>query len=416
MIPLFLDTWALMRSQYWHREEIDHLQNERVRGLIKDAARIPFWKDTVSVVRSHEGISVRELLSQIPITTKGELIKAGVERVTDPPLLHKSDPDNTSGSTGKPLHFYQDWYASLRSFAVTERIFRTTGKRYPIVYMRSRQRSGFTFYRHIWFFVFGYNSIRHRIDDFKELGRRLRGGFILYGYTSWVVELARQMEKNNLSLPIRAVMVAGEHLTDADRAYVERIMGVELFTLYASRETGFLGYECEYHQMHVSEEWAYLEIVDEEGRPLPFGHEGRIIVTTFDNRVMPFIRYEIGDVGALSDSPCACGRTLRTLTFRGRTTELIELEDNRVVSLLDIAYKLGLYPDTVRQYQIVQTSTISFVVRVVPGQHFDANKEALEALMVRLLHPRVEILWEILDMIPESKSGKAAYFVRDMRQ
>lgn len=414
-IPLFLDTYALMRSQYWSRDTIERIQDERLKELFKHAARIPFWKDVFAGAGVHTSMSARDILWRVPVTTKGALAERPIEYIGDPSLLYKSDSDHTSGSTGKPFHFFQDWHASLRSFAVTERTFRTAGTRFPIVYMRARARNGFTFFRHVWFYLRGYNSIQYRMNDFKELGLRFRKGFVLYGYTSWVVELARQMEKLGMTLPIRVAMVAGEHLTESNRAYIERVMNAEVFTLYASREVGFLGYECGHHKMHINEEWAYVEIVDGAGLSLPDGREGRILVTTFDNRVVPFIRYEIGDTGVISDTPCGCGRTLRTLTFKGRTAELIELEDNRVVSLLDIAYALGSYRDSVRQYQIVQTGKISFTMKIVPGPLFDTNKEHLNSLMTRLLHPRVQIQWEIVASTPEAKSGKAVYFVRDFK-
>lgn len=413
IIPLFLDTYALMKSQYWSRERIEELQNERLRTLFKDAVRVPFWRDRLDAGVLEASLSPREMLARIPVASKRELTEKSADEIIDASLLKKSDSDHTSGSTGRPFHFYQDWYASLRSFAVTERIFRTTGRRTPIVYMRARERNGFTFYRHLWFFIRGYNSIRYRMNDFQELGARFKNGFILYGYTSWVVELARQMEASGMELPIRAVMVAGEHLSASERVFIERVMKAELYTLYASREVGFLGFECERHNMHLSEEWALIEIVDEKGRALPHGCEGRIVVTTFDNRVMPFIRYEIGDVGVIRDTACACGRTLHTLDFKGRTSELIELEDNRVVSLLDIAYALGSYRDSVRQYQIIQTSPLVFVIRVVPGPSYHTGKEYVEALLIRLLHPRAQIQWEVTEIIPEAQSGKAQYFIRD---
>ncbi len=413
LIPLFLDTWALMRSQYWPRERIETYQGERLRAVIERARRIPYWEHVFSASSLDSAMSPQEMLSRIPITSKSQLNQHSVEYIADLSLKRKSDPDFTSGSTGKPFHFFQDWHASLRSFAVTERTFRATGKRFAIIYTRARPRNGFTFYRHTWFFLRGFTSIKHRMRDFLELGKRFKRGFILYGYTSWVVELARRLEQHAIDLPIRAVMVAGEHLMQSDRAYIERVMGAELFTLYASREVGFLGFECERHRMHLNEEWAYIEVVDSHGHALPKGREGRIIVTTFDNEIMPFIRYEVGDVGSISDSPCACGRTLYTLTFKGRTSELIEFEDGRVISLLDIAHAIGAYRDAIRQFQIIQNGALSFVFRVVPGPSFASHRDDLEQLMVRLLHHRVQVRWEFIEGIPEASSGKAVYFLRD---
>ncbi len=409
-IPLFFDTYAVMRSQYWSRATIERYQERRLVVLFAKARKIPFWKSILRI----ESLP-RTRLSEVPITSKNDFVSRPIEDVTDVSLLSRSDTDHTSGSTGKPFHFYHDWGASLRSCAITERIFRTAtyGKRYPIVYMRSKQRHGFTFYKHFWFFLKGYTSVEYRMDEFKALGERFKDGFVLYGYTSWVVEVVRHMEKLQMVLPIKAVMVAGEHLVPDDRAFIERVLKVPLYTLYASREVGFLGYECEKHKMHISEDWAVVEVVDENGVPVAHGKEGRIVVTVLDNYVMPFIRYELGDVGSIDREPCACGRTFRTLSFRGRTVELIQLEDNRVVSLLDIAYALGTYKDAIRQYQIIQTSAISFVMKVVRGPSFDTHKEFLEPMMVRLLHPRAQVRWEFVEVIPEASSGKAVYFLRD---
>jgi len=410
-IPLALDTWALSRSQYWSRARLQRYQAGRMRVLLSDARLIPLWRSILEGVEPH-GDTPASLLRGVPATRKRDLSDRDPAEIRDEQLIPRSDPDNTSGSTGKPLHFRHDWGASLRSFAVTERVFRATGWRYPIVYMRARPRNGFTFYKHVWFYVRGFNSVRFRMEEFGEMAKRLSRGFILYGYTSWVVEFARQMEALGASFPIRKVMVAGEHLTDHDRTFIERITHAELFTLYASRETGFLGFECAEHRMHVSEEWAYLDIVDDAGQRVPHGTEGRILVTTFDNRIMPFIRYEIGDRGVLSDQPCPCGRTLLTLAFKGRTSEIIELEGGRRVALLDISFMLGHYKDSIRHYQLVQTGPISFTVRVVPGPAFEAKREYVEALIARMLHPHVRITWELIDIIEEAPSGKAVYFIR----
>ncbi len=415
-IALFFDTWALMKSQYWSREKIEKLQDEQLTRLFKHAEAVPYWHELFQARGVDLSAPVRETLAKLPVSGKRELVQHTHAHITDADSVPYSHKDHTSGSTGRPFHFNQDWRGELRSCAVTERTFRTMtgGVRYPIVYMRTRERHGFTFYKHVWFYLRGFNSVQYREDDFRKLGESLPGGFILYGYTSWVMELARRMEEWNMMLPIRAVMVAGEHCSEADREYMARIMGAPVTTMYASREVGFLGYECEEGAMHVNEEWALLEIVDREGNVLPEGEEGRILVTTFDNRVMPFIRYELGDIGSLSSAPCPCGRTLKTIQFKGRSIELIELEDDRVVSLLDVAYVLGKDRKAVLQYQIIQTAPLSFVIKVIPGITFTKDRQFyLEMLLVRLLHPKAQITWVQTDAIPEATSGKAVYFIKD---
>jgi phenylacetate-CoA ligase len=414
-IPLFMDTLVLMRSQYWPRNVLREYQKHRIQTLLEESRRVPFWDDVLRGVPVEVDADVFSMLAALPVISKKELSEAAQDKILDPSLIAKSDADHTSGSTGRPFHFRMDWHSSLRSFAVTERIFRTAGRgvRYPIVYMRARERNGFTFVNHEWFFLKGYLGVRHRIDEFKKLAEKYPDGFILYGYTSAMVEVARQLRINEVSLPLKAVMAAGENLSESDRAFMEEVFGCDVYTLYASREAGFLGFECEEHRMHISEEWAFLQIVDDAGRALEDGAEGRIIVTAFDNRIMPFIRYDIGDRGAISDAPCSCGRTLRTISFRGRSAEVLDLPEGRQVSLLEISTTLDLFWNAIRQFQIVQKATDRVVLRVVPHTDFDIARSGIEATLKRLLHPSVRIEWEVMEEIPEAKSGKAVYYIKD---
>ena len=73
--------------------------------------------------------------------------------------------------------------------------------------------------------------------------------------------------------------------------------GVHPFDLYATTE-GLWGVECERHEgIHLFEDVALFENVDEEGRPVPAGEPGaRLLVTSLHNLVQPIIRLEVTDV------------------------------------------------------------------------------------------------------------------------
>ena len=108
-----------------------------------------------------------------------------------------------------------------------------------------------------------------------------------------------------------------------------------------------------------------MEIVDEEGNPLSSGQEGRVLVTNLHSQAMPFIRYEMGDVGTRSDDDCPCGRGLPLLAqISGRATDVIRTSQGRyipgVVLPLNFFASLG-----VDQFQIVQDTYDKVTVRVV---------------------------------------------------
>ena len=50
-----------------------------------------------------------------------------------------------------------------------------------------------------------------------------------------------------------------------------------------------------------------MEVV-KDGRNVGFGEKGNVCVTGLNNRCMPFIRYDLGDVAILREGKeCSCG-------------------------------------------------------------------------------------------------------------
>ncbi|MGH7462802.1 MAG: hypothetical protein ACREMA_17485, partial [Longimicrobiales bacterium] len=82
-------------------------------------------------------------------------------------------------------------------------------------------------------------------------------------------------------------------------------------------------------------QYGWFELVDAEGRPITRpGALGYIVGTSFDNKVMPFIRYRTGDLALLSDRGHArlpgypaCER------IEGRLQEFLVCKDHRLISI-----------------------------------------------------------------------------------
>lgn len=414
-IPFRMDIYALAKSQYWPREKMVVMQNLRLRSLAIAAAKIPFWNERITKALGQVSSLDTKTLVGLPITTKDELRATFVRQATSADQGTQWS-DHTSGSTGKPFQFVHDMHYELRSYGICERMFRTagTGIGYPVITMRSRRRRGmFLGKSGIFFYLRSYNSLRYRMRALVELASRYPNGVIIQGFSSSLVELARLLEEGRITLPARAVVATGEGISTTQRNNIENSLKTKLYMAYTARELGWLAFECEHRRLHINEEWAYLEIVDKAGIPLPSGVEGHILVTTFDNIAMPFIRYDTGDRGIIEGSTCSCGRTLRTLRLTGRVVELLSLPDGRIVSLLDVSSAFDEYWSAVRQYQIIRTGPLSFRIKIIPGTHFADIKEDLEAKLVRVLHPRAQMEWEIVQIIAESAGGKAVYFVDD---
>lgn len=130
---------------------------------------------------------------------------------------------------------------------------------------------------------------------------------------SVLLNVAEHVDKKGIDLRIEKVSTGGEHLFEEAKAYLSKVLGVRKFasTGYTTNDTGAIGYQCSYCERgihHVHEDLHYVEVLDEEGKPCRPGQVGRIVVTNLQRKLMPTIRYEVGDLGRWVEGPCPCGR------------------------------------------------------------------------------------------------------------
>lgn len=105
---------------------------------------------------------------------------------------------------------------------------------------------------------------------------------------------------------IRRALVSGDACPEGVCAEIERILGTRLFPHYGSREMCLGGaVTCAAHEgMHLRENHVLAEIIGGDGRPLPEGERGELVITTLDMEAMPLIRYRTGDIAVMQKSVC----------------------------------------------------------------------------------------------------------------
>ena len=153
------------------------------------------------------------------------------------------------------------------------------------------------------------------------------------GFGSSLYQVASFLQARSLPAPkLMAIESTADQLYDAHRSVVESIFQSEVFNMYGSREILSLACECEQHAgLHVFSDIRLLEIV-RDGLPAFPGEEGSIVITDLFNYGMPFIRYEIGDVGTWSEKACSCGRGFPLLAdMKGRNIGTLTTEDGRYI-------------------------------------------------------------------------------------
>ncbi|GAB6172560.1 phenylacetate--CoA ligase [Paradesulfitobacterium aromaticivorans] len=147
-------------------------------------------------------------------------------------------------------------------------------------------------------------------------------------YCLQLAEVAEEMGIDPKSLPVRLGLFGGEPWSEATRQAIEQRWDMKATDNYGLSEVmgpGVTG-ECERADgLHIAEDHFLLEVIDpESGKPLEYGQEGELVITTLTKEAMPIIRYRTRDITVLNPEPCACGRTsVRMRRVSGRTDDML---------------------------------------------------------------------------------------------
>ncbi|HWD47289.1 MAG TPA: phenylacetate--CoA ligase family protein [Actinomycetota bacterium] len=150
----------------------------------------------------------------------------------------------------------------------------------------------------------------------------------LYAYGSVLGLLAAEQRDGRLRIGPAVIASSGETHTEELREAIRAAWGTSSFELYAMTEAGIVGSHCDRHTgIHLFEDQAIVEVVDERGRPVPDGQLGhKLLVTNLVNRTQPLLRYEVSDMVAMAPEPCPCGRPFRLLRgIEGRNDDILHL-------------------------------------------------------------------------------------------
>ena len=211
-------------------------------------------------------------------------------------------------------------------------------------------------------------------------------------YMLFIAETMEEMGVDPKSLKLEAGVFGAEPWTEAMRTEIEQRFGILAIDIYGLSEIMGPGVasDCECKcGLHISEDFFLPEIIDPVTlKPLPYGSEGELVITTIDKDGIPLIRYRTRDITSLNADTCECGRTMvRMQKVLGRSDDMLIIRGVNVFPsqiegvLMDIA---GVSP----HYQIVVDRAHNFdrleVQVEVEGNLFSDEVRRLEQLRTKI--------------------------------
>lgn len=234
----------------------------------------------------------------------------------------------------------------------------------------------------------------------------------LYGYTSGLAACARWMLERGRLLPpgqVAAAWNSAEMLDRRTREEFQAAFTLPLRDMYGTREVPALAAECACGSMHINPRYI-VEAADASGAQLPAGQSGCLLVTDLFCSTTPFIRYAIGDLGAVEWRECACSRRGQVLSrLEGRVSELIRLPGGTQVNSMELN-PLVLEQPKIRQYLAVRLAAHRFELRYVGEELTPAEAASfVDACTSKLRGASVGL--RRVEQLPRSSGGKLIRYI-----
>ncbi len=364
--------------------------------------------------------------NSVPIITKSDLQQPLKNRLSQGFTTKNIYTNKTSGSSGTPLIFAKDKFCH----ALTWSNFIDRYNWFNVNLNTSKQAR---------FYGIPLNKMGYYKERFKDfLGNRFRFSVFdlsdkaleivlekfsntkfnyINGYTSAIVLFAKFLQKKNIILKdicptLNVCIVTAEMLFEGDKQLLEKQLGIPVVNEYGCAEVGLIAFNNKKGEWNVNGEDLFIEILDENNQSLPLGEEGKIVVTSLYNKAHPFIRYELGDFGALSENSSVKKPILKNLL--GRTSDFAILPSGKKAAGLTFYYVTKTVIEDkgkVKEFVIEQLKMDTFKIIYTSSEILSEVKiEAIKATIEKYLESGLNIIFERRETLKRTKAGKLKQF------
>lgn len=413
---------------------------EKVDKIVKYAfLNVPHYKRTLQ----KNGINplsenVEEYFPKIPILSKEEILNNTNDFISTEFDESSVEVDRTSGSTGKILNIYwekSDRLRSLLSLWTQRKLLYNICPDSKCCYFHSiayRTASDISerevFSPRIMIRDGGkILSLSKLSFDDKTLG--IYYDKMLNFQPEWIMchpstlymfmKFAKKYNKESFE-KLRFIELTGEYLIDSYRNKISNFFNVPIANHYGAKEVNGIAYECKNGHLHCLENNVHVEII-ENGKNIGYDKKGHVCVTGLNNRCMPFVRYDLGDIAIMRKGiSCGCGNQNPYLEIcAGRGNEIIKLDNGTKIECVVFFYIIewinSLINDEITQFQILRISNNIFKVLLTIDNYSELKMKKIRTMFESksLEYGFREVTWDfefVNEILPKRDTEKLNFF------
>ena len=386
--------------------------NEQQRDSLRDVFCFlfeynPYYAQIMKALSCNPYVdSTEQIYNALPCIKKEDIIEHQNEILT--PYLFNADAeyDLTSGSSGNVLRCYKTKSEKAQlSINIWKKRKKIDSKVRPSNHISIFDKN---FSSEVGKF---YNTDRDvLISNFNKMmalnPRWISGPISIFERIAQLILEGCPYEKSNLYV----VEFMGEYVEPQKRQFVENAFNCFSVNNYGAQEVWCMAFDCTKQKLHIQEDLFYIDYYQKSQDDY-----NELLLTSFNNRLMPIIKYRIGDIGKLINEPCDC-----------QNNECrIELAGGRMGDIIFGTHILGNYffdqitwdvnnafGNAIFAFQVIQKTPNDFDVSIVKGA--DYADGVLEIITNRIKHEvnkKSIVTYSFVDSIPLGNTGKLKKFV-----
>tara|TARA_Y100001980_G_C14542110_1_gene320348 strand:- start:669 stop:1997 length:1329 start_codon:yes stop_codon:yes gene_type:complete len=409
--------------QWFSNKELNVLQKKKLNAILQQCNNnIPYYQNIFKDYGFNLDGELSKELKKIPILTK-QIIKNHLPyNITDKNRKTYAI-EKTSGSSGEQGEFYLDRTAFSKVIAAQTFYWEWAGYSFgkrtiqtginPERGFKKQIKDKLLLIKYSDAFKIDEKIIKETLNPFRN-----KKNIFFIGYPSSIysyAKFAKELGINDVSF--KSIISLGDKMFPHYRSLIENIFNTEVFDTYGSAEGLMIAGECSEHKYHILSPHVYIEILDKNGKTVPDGTLGHVVVTSLDNYLMPLIRYKIGDLAIKSNevNSCKCGRSLPIIDkIIGRDTDVLYTPKSKILIVHFFTGIFEHFPE-IKQFQVKQqTEGGAIQINYMEGVNF--TKIILNNIKNKIFERAEEnfpLYFSKVAEIKPSPSGKPQIIVRE---
>lgn len=420
-IPFWIDYY---RQDLWMKKKLPCLNqpdvNMEKEKQYQQKRMLKYCQKAYPDFYKYYNLSGKESLEEYPIISKQDMRDHPDIFISKYLKWLNYHTATTGGSTGTPFGFqisanhdpvHQEFLWRLMGYKDGDRILCFTGAALP---EENVERNVFYYDLSPTQMPYGGYALsclyltEETACHYIEYMERIKPGF-MRGYPSVIYRLAQYIEQHQiqLSFSFAGIQLTSESAFEYQIQYIEKVFGAKVFLQYGHTEAAVFAYT--YDDSHIyrcSPLYGHVEVLDAEGKHVKEGETGEVVVTSYSNFAMPFIRYRTGDLAEYGGTK---GSVVLLNQIWGRTQDIIYKYNKEAVFLTAIVFGLHYKAfSNIVKWKIIQKEYGKVVFQIIKNEQYSLQDEA-EIRDSFKAYADIDTEFEYVDHIAVSGRGKSVF-------